>query len=117
MIRRRHRSDGNSKPLDERAAAHGMTSWPIERPLDRLWGLAGVTALAEFKNPETGYGRKGLSPSQREFRDRWRGGPIFRIDTVEDVDRAAAEMRRIGRLLQDRGKSAACPTTANDSKT
>ena len=42
--------------------------------------------LVEIKNPNTSYGKKGLSPSQQKFADEWQGGPVFIVRTKEDVD-------------------------------
>jgi hypothetical protein len=100
-LRTTYRSDGNAKKLDERARAHGVSIWRAERPFDRIWGLAGITLLVEYKNPETGYGRAGLNPIQSEIARNWRGGKIHVIDAVEDVDAVVALMRKMGRLVRD----------------
>jgi hypothetical protein len=43
--------------------------------------------LIEIKNPETSYGKKGLSPSQKKFAEEWKGGPVMIVQTKEDVDK------------------------------
>lgn len=75
-------------------------------------GLIGITALVEVKNPETGYGKRGLTESQKRFAGRWRGSPIHvvhneqeAIDLVQNLRRrvkhAAAE--RVARVAEDAG--------------
>ncbi len=71
-----------------------------ERPVDRLWGLLGITWLVEYKNPETAYGRKGLRPTQKRFEETWRGSGVVVIDCVEKVDVAARHMREAARRLR-----------------
>lgn len=41
--------------------------------------------LAEIKNPENAYGRKGLSNLQNKWATNWRGGPVYIIRTIEDA--------------------------------
>jgi len=43
--------------------------------------------LVEIKNPNTAYGKKGLSKSQQKFADDWRGGPVFIMRTKEDAEK------------------------------
>ena len=99
-MRYRLRADGNAKPLDERARAHGVSVWRAERPFDRIWGIAGITALVEYKNPETRYGKAGLNPLQQSIADNWRGGPVYVVSTVEEVDATVAKLRALGRTLR-----------------
>lgn len=42
--------------------------------------------LVEIKNPNTAYGKKGLSPSQKKFADEWQGGPVYIVRTKEDCE-------------------------------
>ena len=51
---------------------------------DGLAGRDGVNFLCEIKNPETAYGRKGLSDRQKRFAERWRGGPVYVLSTPQD---------------------------------
>jgi hypothetical protein len=43
--------------------------------------------LIEIKNPDTAYGKKGLSKSQKKFAENWQGGPVFIIRTSQDVEK------------------------------
>ena len=42
--------------------------------------------LVEIKNPNTSYGKKGLSPSQLKFANEWQGGPVYIVRTKEDCE-------------------------------
>lgn len=44
------------------------------------------THLVEIKNPETHYGKRGLNGLQKKFAEEWRGGPVYIIRTVDDVE-------------------------------
>ncbi len=53
---------------------------------DLLVGHRGVNYMVEVKNPETAYGRKGLSVSQTDFTASWRGAtPILVTSTDEAI--------------------------------
>lgn len=104
-MRTTFRSDNNAAKLDERARAHGVSIWKAERPFDRIWGLAGVTLLVEYKNPETSYGKAGLNPVQADIARNWRGGKIHVLESVEDVETLVALMRRMGRVLRELDQS------------
>ena len=52
---------------------------------DLVVGWNGVTYLVEVKN------RTKLSESQQSFIERWRGGPIIVLRTVDDVVRFLQE--------------------------
>jgi Holliday junction resolvase/endogenous inhibitor of DNA gyrase (YacG/DUF329 family) len=43
--------------------------------------------LIEIKNPNTAYGKKGLSRLQQEFATTWKGGPVFIMRTAEDANK------------------------------
>lgn len=44
------------------------------------------TYLVEIKNPETSYGKKGPNNLQRKFAEEWRGGPVYIVRTLDDVE-------------------------------
>jgi hypothetical protein len=52
---------------------------------DTLVGLAGQTHLAEIKNLDTAYGRRGLTPDQTAFHRDWRGAPIAVLRTTDEA--------------------------------
>jgi hypothetical protein len=47
--------------------------------------VKGVTYLVEFKNPQSQYGKKGLSPAQRKWADEWQGGDVYIVQSLDDV--------------------------------
>lgn len=57
--------------------------------VDQVWGfgavpehgIPGVTILVEVKSNR----KKKLDPEQIKFRETWRGGPVVKVATVQDV--------------------------------
>ncbi len=71
------------------------TSLPPEAGFpDFVVGCMGVTHLVEVKNPETAYGRKGLSVSQTQFTQRWSGSTVEVVTSVDDVVELVQKWRR-----------------------
>lgn len=69
---------GNAVVKDCSKMMHGMPDllvWHME-----AWHLV------EIKNPNTSYGKKGLSPSQLKFANEWQGGPVYIVRTKEDCE-------------------------------
>lgn len=58
----------------------GVAGWP-----DVVVGCIGRNHLVEFKNPETAYGRAGLSANQQAFARDWRGGQMYAVSTAEEA--------------------------------
>jgi len=52
---------------------------------DLLVWASGLWHLVDIKNPETGYGKRGLNPRQKKWAEEWRGGPVYLVYTVADV--------------------------------
>ena len=52
---------------------------------DLVVGCIGATHLVEVKNPDTRYGRAGLSSTQSAFARDWRGSPVWPVSTADDV--------------------------------
>lgn len=50
---------------------------------DLIIGFNGKTILMEVKNPKTSYGRKGLNENQKRWVDKWIGGPVCLVDSIE----------------------------------
>lgn len=67
---------------------------------DLVLGLIGQTILVEVKNPETGYGRKGLSESQRKMSDAWRGS---KVNVVSTEDEAIDLIQRVRGRFEQQG--------------
>lgn len=61
---------------------------------DFLVGCLGVTHIVEVKNPETRYGRAGLSVTQQKFNLGWRGEPMVAVSTLLEVDALVQNWRR-----------------------
>lgn len=59
---------------------------------DLLVNINGSAQLVEVKNPNTEYGRKGLTAAQQRFADEWRGSPVHIVRTVEDVQHFIAQI-------------------------
>lgn len=54
---------------------------------DGLAWIGGAWHLFDVKNPNTGYGRRGLNPVQKKWIKQWRGGPVYLIYTKEEAAR------------------------------
>lgn len=70
-------------------ALAGVEGWP-----DIVVGLVGYNFLVEIKNPSTSYGRKGLNAEQSNFAGGWRGGRVYVVRTVFEVDVLVENLRR-----------------------
>ena len=46
--------------------------------------------LVDIKNPNTGYGKRGLNERQKEWASAWKGGPVYLISTEAEVERMVA---------------------------
>ena len=53
---------------------------------DGIAWVGGGWHLFDVKNPNTGYGRRGLNPIQKKWADDWRGGPVYLIYNVQDAE-------------------------------
>ena len=51
---------------------------------DILCNKAGQSRLAEIKNPETQYGKRGFNLNQQRWNDWWQGEPPAILRTVDD---------------------------------
>ena len=79
------RRDENEKVIVEALRACGATVYLIDTPCDALVGFRGKTLLMEFKNPKTGYGKKGFNEAQKHFAENWKGGPFCLVDSVDSA--------------------------------
>jgi hypothetical protein len=77
------RVDANQEQIVSAMRAAGASVTIIKLPVDLLIGYAGVTCIAEVKDPKSTYGKKGLNKNQRDFQAGWKGGPLALIDSVE----------------------------------
>jgi hypothetical protein len=68
----------------------GIPGWP-----DIVVGCMGVNHLVEIKNPATAYGRRGMTPEQSEFNEKWRGERVHIVRTVDDVLELVAGWREV----------------------
>lgn len=88
-----HRSDGNQAEIIQAMRKLGASVEIIDRPVDLVVGLAGLTALAEVK---TARGR--LRPSQTAFLRSWRGLCVV-LRSVEDGIALVEELRWLASVL------------------
>lgn len=70
-------------------ALSGVADFP-----DIVVGIAGGNHLVEIKYLGTAYGRKGQTAGQRGWAERWRGGPVYVVSTVEEVVILVTNLRR-----------------------
>jgi hypothetical protein len=61
---------------------------------DVVVGCMGVDRLVEYKNPDTDYGRRGLTQGQQRFARDWRGCRPYEVRTVEEVTALVQNWRR-----------------------
>lgn len=80
------RRDKSESPLVDDLRARGVSVHLLDVPCDAILGFRGITTLAEFKTPNTYYGRK-LNENQAKFQQVWHGSPIVVFRTHEDVEK------------------------------
>lgn len=97
----RHRGskDRNHDELADAFRALGCTVVDLHdanRPgfPDVLVGCIGSDHLVEFKNPETAYGRAGMTAEQSVFARDWRGGSVSVATCSEDVVALVSRWRK-----------------------
>jgi len=90
-LRHNARKDANHNELVEILEKGGMvvkdTSKLMQGFPDLLVWHMEAWHFVEIKNPNTAYGKKGLSKSQQKFADDWKGGPVFILRTKEDAEK------------------------------
>ena len=85
------KKDANHKPMVDALEKGGagvidMSSLGCGMP-DIAVCVGSTWHLCDIKNPATGYGRRGLNPNQKAWALRWRGGPVYLLSTLDDVER------------------------------
>lgn len=97
-MRRAARRDANHNAIADRFRALGCSVFETDRVgegwPDLVVGVLGVNYLVEIKNPETRYGRAGLSASQTRFNDAWRGGPVVLVSSDDEATALVVNWRR-----------------------
>lgn len=68
----------------------GCSVTRLDKPVDLIVGLRGVTYLIEVKSGTKGYG-KSLNEAQQAFSDAWRGGPVITLRSIDDAVRFCNE--------------------------
>ena len=98
MTRRAARRDANHKDVAATFRALGCSVFETDRVgegfPDLVIGMAGANLLVELKNPETHYGRGGLSKSQTKFNDAWRGDKVIVITSPDEAAAFVLNRRR-----------------------
>jgi len=69
-------------------AVHDLSAVGMGVPDGIAW-VCEAWRLFDIKNPKSAYGKKGLNKTQRKWIDRWPGGPVFLIYTVDEAKRFA----------------------------
>lgn len=69
-------------------AVHDLSNVGCGCPDGLAW-VDGGWQLFDVKNPQTGYGRRGLNKRQKEWASDWRGGPVYLIHDIEEAERFA----------------------------
>jgi hypothetical protein len=92
-VRRAAKVDMNQEAVVSALRAAGASVWVLGRPTDLLVGFRSVTLLVEVKNPDTGYGKRGANKNQREFMEKWKGGPVSLVDGPEAALRALGVLK------------------------
>jgi len=86
MTRYARRTDANQSEIVTALRAAGARVKVVHQPYDlQVWANNGKTCYMEIKNPNTGYGRKGLNAKQAE---EAQGLPVAMVDSVEAALRA-----------------------------
>jgi len=80
--RRNAKTDANQKEIVDALTALGVDVYQIDKPVDLLCGVNGITFLLEVKNRD---GKNRVTKAQAEFIETWRGRPVA---IVHDVDEA-----------------------------
>lgn len=94
MPRGRARKDNNHEEIASAIKGAGGvvhdTSQMSRGFPDMIVWVCNSWQLVEVKNPKQTYGRKGLSDLQREWAEKWGGGGVFVIRTVDEAKSLAS---------------------------
>lgn len=89
-MRYRPRLDTNHHLILDVFKAHGIAILDLTKlgggvPDCAVW-VWESWQFVEIKNPKNTYGRKGLNPIQKQWINRWQGGPVYVIRTPEEAE-------------------------------
>jgi hypothetical protein len=97
-MRQAARRDGNHKAVVDRFRALGCSVFETDRVgegfPDLVVGCIGVNHLVEVKSLETRYGRAGLSGSQAQFNNAWRGSKVWLVCSEDEATAVVQNWRR-----------------------
>lgn len=87
------KKDANHHLICDVLKAHGIPVYDLSSmgcgvPDCIVW-VKDSWQFVEIKNPNTGYGRRGLNKIQRKWADQWRGGPVYIVRTIEQAEKFA----------------------------
>jgi hypothetical protein len=89
IVRASSKKDGNHWEIVRLLLRGGAWVRDLSRAFygvpDLLIWYHGIWSLAEVKNPNTSYGRRGLNKMQSKWANDWQGGPVLILRTAEDV--------------------------------
>lgn len=74
--------------LRKHCAVYDISSTGMGVPDGLAW-INDAWHLFDVKNPNTGYGKRGLNPVQKKWLTQWKGGPIFLIYTKDEAKKFA----------------------------
>ena len=82
------KKDANHKEVMARLKSlvpvHDLSAAGCGVPDGIAW-INGGWQLFDIKNPNTGYGKRGLNERQKTWADKWDGGPVFLIYGEDDA--------------------------------
>lgn len=82
------KKDANHTPImsaiKKITSVHDLSNAGFGVPDGLMWANDGWH-LFDIKNPETGYGRRGLNNNQKKWAEDWRGGPVYLIYTIDEA--------------------------------
>jgi len=102
----RHRRDENARQILQDLKDAGFSVRDLSQVgddcMDAIVGRNGMDLKLEIKNPETAYGRAGMTSGQKSAAESWRGEPIIAVYSTRDV------LDAFDRLMMARRRSATC---------
>lgn len=97
-MRRRARTDANHAAIVAALRALGCTVQSLAEVgdgcPDLLVGCRGRTALVEVKDGAKPAHARRLTSDQRTWAQRWEGGPVVVVTSVEEATRLAMDLRK-----------------------
>jgi hypothetical protein len=91
QLRTRAKKDANHTAIVDALKSGGVSVVDLSTQMfgvpDLLLWDGNSWELAEVKNPDTYYGRKGLNKAQKEWAEAFQGAPVYVLRTLDDVEK------------------------------